>query len=740
MEKKILLSGLLLAGLLLPCGLTADMKSRGGQTFGSDKDEEMATIQPVPGRGVIAGGWFTSQKTNRAGRFHRQFWVIRLDTQGNKQWDLLYGKDGDEVCTALTVERDGGCVAVGYTTEGVSNGSRPMLLRISGRGRIRMFKQYSSSGYSEARAVAPLGNGYLLGGVDGTEKNRSGWLRRLDRNGNELWKKKPVTNGKSAVLDLYPLKSGGALLAGWVEPADSRSRRGWLARLDPSGKIVWQRILQEERRSELVSITANNSGDIAAVGNSSLSNSQPDMLVAGFDGAGKQQWLFNYGGRQLDRANRVINSGNGGYIVAGQTASYGNGSLNGWLMMLNTQGEKVWAKLIGGKKTDTLAGVASYKPGLFAAAATTRSFGKGGSDMLIVFMQRFGEEVWDKTPGSGGVFSMLQLEDRGFVISGVRRQAVSGKQLPVPIVEKLNSSGDRQWQFSEQFGGTGYTVFQLTNGDLLAAGRINRGKGFRPLVVRISTNGKKLAAYSYPAGIEMDSSFLGGCRMADGGFVLTGFVKTGWYLTRDLLVCRYDRNGKLLWHRILGGKRDEVGFAAVEAPDGGVIIGGVNYSKDRHGEGYLIRFDRRGEISWEETFGSRGFDSVSAVVKADKEKRGILFCGTSGKDEDSRLWVGGVSWQGKLLWEKRYGSDEAPAVGSGLKITADQSYLAYGTRSDNLYLVKVSAEGRLVWDRVYGSAAKELGTAVLIAKDGTTVTAAVRYTAEQPVLWLKKWF
>lgn len=743
MGKKIcraVLPGILL--VLMAGRVAADVQYRWSKLFGEAQDEQLAAVQPVPGRGVVAAGWITSAKTNSSGKYHRDLWVVSLNNDGVKQWDRVYGRGGDEEAAALAVLPDGGCVAAGYTT-GISNGSaRPLLIRIAGNGAILWLRDYTDAGSGRAAAVIRSGRGFMLGGSVQNRQEERGWLRRVDNAGRQLWVKQPGGNGRSAVLGLHPLSGGGAVLSGWKAGAKDGLKQGWVAAVDAAGRVVWEQTAGSNWQSVFHSVTVNSDGTVVAAGESSLSNEQPDMLVAGYSADGKQLWQYRYGGPKMDRALQVINSGNGGYIISGETSSYGKGLSNGWLMMLNTQGEKVWSKIIGGNKRDTLAGVASARDGWFTVAGTTTSYGKGGSDMMVISLQRFGEEVWDRTAGSGGVFSMLQLRDRGFVFSGVRREQVHGSLVPVPVLEKLASDGQPVWRVLEPQKGTAYTVFQLTNGDLLSAGRLAAGEDFRPLAVRVSTNGKRLVRYGYPPGIETDSAFLGGCALPDGGFVLTGFVLTGWYQTRDLLVCRYDRNGKLLWHRVLGGKRDDIGFCAVPAPDGGVLVGGVNYSRDRHGEGYFLRFDKNGEILWEKTYGSRGFDSVNALTVRPDSENGVLFCGTSGRDRGARLWVGGIDWTGKMVWQSRYGSSQQPAQGSGLVyVKLDQSFLAYGTRDNKLYLVKVAGDGRLAWDRVHGTAARELGTAVLIAGDGTTVTAAVRYgRGDEPFIWLKKWF
>jgi hypothetical protein len=91
-------------------------------------------------------------------------------------------------------------------------------------------------------------------------------------------------------------------------------------------------------------------------------------------------WTRTYGGSNNDCASSVQQTAEGGYIVAGYTKSFGVGTLtypNMWLVKTNSQGDTLWTRTYGGTSEDQASSVAQTSGGGYIVAGNTKSYGAG---------------------------------------------------------------------------------------------------------------------------------------------------------------------------------------------------------------------------------------------------------------------------------------------------------------------------------------------------------------------------
>ncbi|MFH1012054.1 MAG: hypothetical protein V1784_12580, partial [bacterium] len=91
-------------------------------------------------------------------------------------------------------------------------------------------------------------------------------------------------------------------------------------------------------------------------------------------------WTRTYGGSAHDRAYSVQQTADGGYIVAGDTWSFGAGRLDLYLVKTNSQGDTLWMNTYGGTDRDYGYSVQQTADGGYVAAGSTVSFGSGDAD------------------------------------------------------------------------------------------------------------------------------------------------------------------------------------------------------------------------------------------------------------------------------------------------------------------------------------------------------------------------
>ncbi|MCL8535397.1 T9SS C-terminal target domain-containing protein, partial [Chryseobacterium gallinarum] len=131
-----------------------------------------------------------------------------------------------------------------------------------------------------------------------------------------------------------------------------------------------------------------------------------------------QQYLIT--GSSIQAGSRKQGTGN--------AASQNNG-YDFHLVKLNQQGEQVWEKYFSGQNHDYLSATVTTQDGGFLLAGTSYSGkgldkkddSKGGSDIWLIRINEFGDELWQKTLGSSSdeeVRAVIQTTDSGFFVAG----------------------------------------------------------------------------------------------------------------------------------------------------------------------------------------------------------------------------------------------------------------------------------------------------------------------------------
>jgi hypothetical protein len=133
-------------------------------------------------------------------------------------------------------------------------------------------------------------------------------------------------------------------------------------------------------------------------------------------------WAKTYGGTNSDEAYSVHQTSDGGYIVAGATYSFGAGNYDIFLMKTDANGNVIWAKTYGGTSTDYAYSVQQTSDGGYIVAGYTASFGAGSGDIFLIKTDANGNVQWAKTYGGIGwdlAYSVQQTSDGGYIVAGL---------------------------------------------------------------------------------------------------------------------------------------------------------------------------------------------------------------------------------------------------------------------------------------------------------------------------------
>jgi hypothetical protein len=341
-----------------------------------------------------------------------------------------------------------------------------------------------------------------------------------------------------------------------------------------------------------------------------------DVYLIKTDASGDTLWTRTYGGTNDDVGLSVRQTSDSGYIIAGYTESFGAGTGDVYLIKTNASGDTLWTRTYGDSSSDHGYSVQQTSDGGYIIAGETWSFGAGSYDVYLIKTNASGDTLWTRTYGgtrADGGNSVQQTSDSGYIIAG-GTQSFGAGSCDVYLI-KTNASGDTQWTrtYGETYDDMGWSVQQTSDGGYIIAGiTLSFGAGGCDVyLIKTDANGDTLwtrtyGGTSYDAGHSVQQT-------SDGGYIIAGITLTFGAGGIDVYLIKTNASGDTLWTRTYGGTDNDWGNSVQQTSDGGYIIAGYTES---FGAGsydvYLIKTDTSGQVAVEEPSGPRLTNSRTA--------------------------------------------------------------------------------------------------------------------------------
>jgi hypothetical protein len=326
---------------------------------GADRDFGSVAVATRDG-GYILGGTTGSgaggDKT-QGSRGGWDSWIVKIGATGSKQWDRTYGGAGIEELAALIQTRDGGYLVACNSSSG-AGGDRTQssrgdvdywIVKTDSAGRKQWDKRFGGNGADIcADAIQTRDGGYLLGGQsdsgaggDKSQGSRGGedyWIVKLDAAGRKQWDKRFGGAGGDFLFSVAQALDGGYLLGGYSRSGASGDKTAaplgnddiWIVKTSATGAKQWDVACGGAGDDGLGMIlpTADGGGLIAGDSDSPVGGDLTqaprggeDFLAVKLSAAGTKQWVRRYGGSANDNARAVCRTVDGSYLLAGSTSS-----------------------------------------------------------------------------------------------------------------------------------------------------------------------------------------------------------------------------------------------------------------------------------------------------------------------------------------------------------------------------------------------------------------------------------
>ena len=317
-----------------------------------------------------------------------------------ERWSATVGGSGDDkLATGLRVE--GGYLVVGWSNSSADDEAHDgYVAKLDRTGDVEWERTYGGSGTDRLYDVTRAGDGFLLAGMatDEVADARNGWLLKVGPDGVEQWDR---TYGSDDPGAFWSLATDGdeVYVAGWQE--DDSTADAWAMELDADGESVWSETYETSYAGadEYANSAFVTDDGLLVTGSVVGTTSDPsDAWAFGIDGDGNLRWEEIYGGGRYDRVHDATAADDGGYVLAGRTASEGSGSEDGWLVKIDDEGERRWSRTYGTSKADAFFGVHETADG-YVVSGAKHMRGDDGGDGWVLNTDDAGEKQWSTTHG-----------------------------------------------------------------------------------------------------------------------------------------------------------------------------------------------------------------------------------------------------------------------------------------------------------------------------------------------------
>ncbi len=348
---------------------------------GTDMDNLTTMKQSADGGYLLAGFSFSGMSGDKtqATWGAADYWIVKTDSGGAMQWNKDFGGTMADWLYCAHPTADGGYLLGGFSGSPISGDkSQPVYggndywaVKINSLGIKEWDKDYGGTNDDVLTSALQTGDGgYLLGGYSGSGANGNKtvptwggvdyWIIRTDSLGSILWQKHFGGTGDDYLYSMVAIADGGYVVGGYSNSPVSGDKTQpsagidfWILKIDSAGTILWDKDYNITLTDYLY--TMQQTADLGFILGGKCLNDSNDYCMVKIDSAGNQQWAHIFGTPyQEDEYGNAFQTSDGGYMISG--ASYGNaggdksennlGVEQSWIIKTDSLGIIQWDKTI----------------------------------------------------------------------------------------------------------------------------------------------------------------------------------------------------------------------------------------------------------------------------------------------------------------------------------------------------------------------------------------------------------
>ncbi len=346
-------------------------------TIGGSGSDILNVIRETADNGFILGGTsfsgLSGEKTE-AGIGSADYWIVKLDNNGNIEWQNTIGGTGADDLLALDITDDGGFLLGGHSsspvsgdktlpTYGPSGNTDYWILKLDAAGIIEWQKVYGGNNVDVCYAAAQTSDGgYILGGhslsgANGIKTDTNVglydyWVIKTDAAGNIEWQNGLGGKGYDLSRTLIETSDGGFLVGGYSGSGATGDKNEpligiydyWVIKLSATGNIEWQNTIGGTSDEYLFSLKETSDGHFllggysySGIGGDKIETTEgsADFWIVKLDASGSIASQEVIGAEDNEYLYSIGQAPDGGYIIGGQSGSDISGdktedNLGGW--------------------------------------------------------------------------------------------------------------------------------------------------------------------------------------------------------------------------------------------------------------------------------------------------------------------------------------------------------------------------------------------------------------------------
>ncbi|MGY5854560.1 MAG: hypothetical protein RTU92_13410, partial [Candidatus Thorarchaeota archaeon] len=658
-------------------------------------------------------------------------------------WTQSYGHSGEDVLYSLVETSDGGFVATGLTSSYGADGRDIWIIRVAADGTPMWNKTFGGSDWDAGLEIIEISSGgYAICGRTRISASNYFSLIKIDEDGNLDWYQNYTGNNDQSAYALDETDDGGFILVG----GSYYSSDFYVVLVDENGTEVWDSsyYVGTYARANAVLSLGGSAGFIIAgtVENHSAGYGWDDFLLMKIDDAGVEQWNASYGGPDTEYCNDVIETDDGGYLLAGKTVSFGNGGFDAYIVKTGSAGEFEFSKTYGGSSHEGCSAITMTFDGGYAFVGYSSSDGAIGEDIWVVRTDSEYEPTWIELVQEAQderAYGIVEVSDGGYAVCGSDQTDQDALIVRLSEPKWVQTPTNKELYFGDTFeydvnassttGPASYFVNDTSNFSIDSNGVIRNATvlsvGYYGLLIEaVNMFGRVIKAeieisviwrYSNlkPTALGADTAKTV-VETKDGGLVIIGSARNPVFGDGAPWIFRLDRTGNEVWSEVFGTRywiRDILACSTGGYVAAGYSVDGLGYPL----AGWLLKIDESGQHIWNATFNHPYMDYAESLIET-PDGGFLLFGGTQEDSGEYDMWLIKTDSFGNHLWNKTFGAyDDNDGAGS-IAMCAEGGYILAGFLTPsykNTVLIRIDEDGNQLWNQTYPTSDQESPQSVI---------------------------